>query len=123
MSTQTDIKRLSRRKFLKASGMNGTAFILGLYLPFSKSAPNFLRDFETEPTEVEMCAWILINTSGKVTIINHRAEMGQGSFQSVPQIVAEELEVNLADVNIQFAQGDKKYGSQVTGGSSTIRGS
>jgi isoquinoline 1-oxidoreductase beta subunit len=103
--------------------MNGTAFILGLYLPGSKATPKFLTAFGSEETEVEMCAWILINTSGKVTIINHRAEMGQGSFQSVPQIVAEELEVNLADVNIQFAIGDKKYGSQITGGSSTIRGS
>ena len=122
MSTQID-KKVSRRRFLRTSGMNGTAFILGLYLPGSKATPKFLTAFGSEETEVEMCAWILINTSGKVTIINHRAEMGQGSFQSVPQIVAEELEVNLADVNIQFAIGDKKYGSQITGGSSTIRGS
>jgi len=122
MSIQTD-KQISRRKFLRASGLNGTAFILGLYLPGNATAQKFIRGFEAEETEVELCAWILINTSGKVTIINHRAEMGQGSYQSVPQIVAEELEVNLADVNIQFGQGNKKYGSQVTGGSSTIRGS
>jgi isoquinoline 1-oxidoreductase beta subunit len=50
--------------------------------------------------------------------------MGQGSYQSVPQIVAEELEVELKNINIIFAQGNKeKYGNQVTGGSSTIRGS
>ncbi|MGC4021257.1 MAG: molybdopterin-dependent oxidoreductase [Cyclobacteriaceae bacterium] len=73
---------------------------------------------------IELNAWISIDNSGKVTITNHRAEMGQGSYQSVPQIIAEELEVNLDQVNIVFAQGDgKKYGSQITGGSSTIRGS
>jgi isoquinoline 1-oxidoreductase beta subunit len=42
----------------------------------------------------------------------------------VPQIIAEELEVDLNNVTIAFAQGNpKKYGSQVTGGSSTVRGS
>src|SRR5437773_6508175 len=50
--------------------------------------------------------------------------MGQGSYQAVPQIIAEELEVDLNDVNIVFAQGNRnKYGSQVTGGSSTVRSS
>jgi isoquinoline 1-oxidoreductase subunit beta len=73
---------------------------------------------------IELNAWISIDTTGKVTITNHRAEMGQGSFQSVPQIIAEELEVNLDQVEIVFAVGNNsKYGSQITGGSSTIRGS
>ena len=71
-----------------------------------------------------MNAWILIDTSGKVTLVDHRAEMGQGSFQSVPQIISEELEVDLSDIHVIFAQGNqKKFGSQITGGSSTIRGS
>jgi len=39
---------------------------------------------------IDLNAWISIDTSGKVTITNHRAEMGQGSFQSVPQIIAED---------------------------------
>jgi isoquinoline 1-oxidoreductase beta subunit len=38
-------------------------------------------------------------------------------------MVAEELEVNLDEVKIVFAQGNKKYGNQITGGSSTVRGS
>ena len=71
-----------------------------------------------------MNAWVHIGTDGKVTIFSHRAEMGQGAYQSVPQIVAEELEVDLDEINIRFAPGDRqKYGNQVTGGSSTIRGS
>jgi len=56
--------------------------------------------------------------------VDHRAEMGQGSYQSVPQKIAEELEVDMKDINIVFGQGNQqKYGSQITGGSSTIRGS
>jgi isoquinoline 1-oxidoreductase subunit beta len=77
-----------------------------------------------EELGLEMNAWVHIDTNGKITIVDHRAEMGQGSYQSVPQIIAEELEVNLNDINVIFAQGNqKKYGSQITGGSSTIRGS
>jgi isoquinoline 1-oxidoreductase beta subunit len=34
---------------------------------------------------IELTAWISIDKTGKVTILNHRSEMGQGSFQAVPK--------------------------------------
>ncbi|MES2648172.1 MAG: molybdopterin cofactor-binding domain-containing protein [Bacteroidota bacterium] len=115
---------VSRRKFLKNSGLTGAALFLGYYFPASARQATILSGDEVDQADIELSAWIRINTDGKVTIVSHRAEMGQGVFQSIPQIVAEELEVNLADVNIIFAKGEpKKYGSQITGGSSTIRGS
>lgn len=115
---------ISRRNFIRLSGMTGAALSLGLYLPANSQEVSVLKIETAENLGVELNAWISIDTSGKVTIINHRAEMGQGSFQSVPQIIAEELEVDLNDINIVFAQGNNaKYGSQITGGSSTIRGS
>jgi isoquinoline 1-oxidoreductase beta subunit len=126
MKQISDEKSLSRRKFLKAGGLTGTALFLGFYFPASAEAGQIITRTGLGNVEVEiaMNAWILIDTSGKVTIVDHRAEMGQGSFQSVPQILAEELEVDLNNINIVFAQGNKaKYGSQITGGSSTIRGS
>ena len=113
---------LSRRNFLRNSGLSGAGLLLGLYLPNKANAEFFKGEDELVSKDIEMCAWIIISTAGKVTIIDHRAEMGQGSYQSVPQIVAEELEVDLKDVQVQFAQGNKKYGNQITGGSSTIRG-
>src|SRR6478609_8606164 len=114
---------VSRRNFLKTTGITGSGLFLGMLLPGNSGAAAIIQNIGAEPKEVEFSAWISINTSGKVTIVNHRAEMVQGSYQSVPQIVAEELEVDLADVNIVSAQGNKKYGNQITGGSSTIRGS
>lgn len=118
-------KGVSRRNFLKTTGITGTGLFLGMLLPGgSNMAAGIIKSIGEEQSEIELSAWILVNTSGKVTIVNHRAEMGQGSYQSVPQIVAEELEVDLHDINIVFAPGNnKKYGNQVTGGSSTIRGS
>jgi len=116
-------KNLSRRNFIKLSGMTGTVFALGAYLPVVGKEEILTRS-QANALGIELNAWISIDTTGKVTITNHRAEMGQGSFQSVPQIIAEELEVDLNQVEIVFAVGNNaKYGSQITGGSSTIRGS
>jgi len=118
-------KNLSRRNFIRLGGLSGAALTLGLYTPlFSKEiSEDIITPEAAENLGVDLNAWISIDPSGKVTITNHRAEMGQGSYQSVPQIIAEELEVSMDQINIVFAVGNgKKYGSQITGGSSTIRG-
>src|SRR5688572_26604089 len=116
---------LSRRKFISVSSLSSVAFTLGFYYPAaSKGLGRILTGFNADEKGIELTSWISIDKSGLVTLMNHRSEMGQGSFQSVPQIIAEELEVDLNKVKIIFAPGhQKKYGSQVTGGSSTIRGS
>ena len=115
---------ISRRDFIKVGGLTGAALTLGIYFPASGEDAQAIKIESVDQPGIDLNAWISIDSSGKVTITNHRAEMGQGSFQSVPQIIAEELEVDIEQVNIVFAQGNgMKYGSQVTGGSSTIRGS
>src|ERR1700754_189393 len=102
---------INRRDFIKLSGLTGAALMLGITAK--------AKVVKAGTADVELNAWISIDSSGKVTIINHRAEMGQGSFQAVPQIIAEELEVDLNDVKIVFGKGNQaRYGSQVTGGSS-----
>lgn len=120
MSTQ----QVSRRNFLKTAGIGSAGFCLGLYLPDAAMAMVMSEDDAIKAdVYTELTAWILIKPSGQVTLVSHRAEMGQGVYHSIAQIIAEELEVDLASVDIQFAQGnEKKYGSQLTGGSSTIRG-
>ncbi|NBA84306.1 molybdopterin-dependent oxidoreductase [Emticicia sp. CRIBPO] len=113
---------LSRRNFLKISGLTTSAFSLGVYNRADAAA--VISTIEAESLGIGLNAWMYISTAGKVTLVCHRAEMGQGVYQAIPQIIAEELEVSLDEVNVVFARGDnKKYGSQVTGGSSTVRGS
>lgn len=121
----TENKNLSRRKFLTLSGMSGVAFTIGFYFPAAgKGTGKILTGSNADEKGIALTAWISIDKSGLVTLINHRSEMGQGSFQAVPQIIAEELEVDLDKVKIVFAPGNSKvYGSQITGGSSTVRGS
>ena len=117
-------KTISRRNFIRVSGLTGTALSIGFYFPALAKQPKIVNAGDAVNEEIELNAWVQINTSGKVTIYSHRAEMGQGAYQAIPQIVAEELEVNLDEVDIVFAQGNqKKYGNQITGGSSTVRSS
>lgn len=116
---------VSRRNFLRLSGMASAALTIGYYLPaFGNASPAVLTAEQAATQGIDLTAWVRIDKSGLVTIFSHRAEMGQGAYQSIPQIVAEELEVDLSKVRVEFAQGHpSKYGSQITGGSSTVRGS
>jgi len=118
-------KNVSRRKFISLSSMSGAALTIGFYFPAAaKGLGKILSGQDADEKGIELTSWVSIDKKGVVTLMNHRSEMGQGSFQSVPQIIAEELEVDLDKVKIIFAPGNnKKYGSQITGGSSTIRGS
>ena len=120
---KTTSKNLSRRNFIKISGMSGAVLALGFSIPSAAKETTIVNTATASANGIELNAWIRIDTTGKVTIINHRAEMGQGAYQAVPQIIAEELEVDLNNVDIIFAEGNgAKYGSQVTGGSTTVRG-
>lgn len=117
-------KDISRRKFIRATGLSATALTLGFYFSGDAKASTIIKGEDAENYGVSLNSWIHIDTNGKVTIVSHRAEMGQGAYQAIPQMVAEELEVNLDEVNIIFGKGDTlKYGNQITGGSSTVRGS
>jgi len=121
---QTTDKNLSRRNFIRLSSMTGAALTIGYAMPgLANEAAEILTAQKASEQGIELTSWISIDRSGLVTILNHRSEMGQGSFQVVPQMIAEELEVNLDTVKIAFAPGSQtKYGSQLTGGSSTVRG-
>src|SRR5688572_2897264 len=121
---QTTDKNLSRRNFIRLSGMTGAALTIGYAMPaLANEAAEIFTAQKAFEEGIELTAWISIDKAGKVNILNHRSEMGQGSFQAVPQMIAEELEVSLDNINIEFAPGHPtKYGSQVTGGSSTVRG-
>ncbi|MRK24294.1 xanthine dehydrogenase family protein molybdopterin-binding subunit [Pseudomonas sp. JG-B] len=111
---------LSRRGFLKASAAAGGGLLISFTLPglmgFAEAA-----DGDFSPN-----AYIRIDRSGKVTFIIQPVEMGQGTYTSMPALIAEELEVSLDQVVIEHAPADdKRYanpmlGFQVTGGSTSI---
>jgi isoquinoline 1-oxidoreductase subunit beta len=103
---------ISRRSLLQSA----TALLVGVAFP--------VRADEKKVVASPFEAWIRIDLDGKVTLICARSEMGQGVFTSLPMILAEELDVNWADVRIQQAETSRRlYGGQGTGGSGSVTGS
>ena len=52
--------------------------------------------------------WLTIATTGDVTIVTHRSEMGTGIRTSLPMVVADELDADWKRVTIEQGLGDKK---------------
>jgi isoquinoline 1-oxidoreductase beta subunit len=70
--------------------------------------------------------WVRISADGTVTVVIDRSEMGQGVTTGLATLVAEELEVGLDQLRIEFAPADRAYvnrhiGEQMTGGSTSVR--
>jgi isoquinoline 1-oxidoreductase subunit beta len=66
---------------------------------------------------LETGAWVTIGTDGTITIVSPAAEMGQGTFTTLPLIIAEELDADWAKVKpiLPPAWDDKKYGNPAYG--------
>lgn len=101
--------------------MSGTFLALG-YLSIFGQEPRIVNlDLQDEDTKSELNPFIFINSDGKITLLNHRPEMGQGTFGAIPMIIAEELEVDIDTINIMPSPADRaKYGDQMVVGSQSI---
>ena len=61
--------------------------------------------------EVGLNGWIKIAADGAVLLVMNRSEMGQGIHTALAQLVAEELEVPLAQVRLMAAGPEALYGN------------
>jgi isoquinoline 1-oxidoreductase subunit beta len=114
---------IDRRNFLRLTGVTGAAFILGIKQAKSNGIPAILN-LSNKADLYQLTPWVIIEKTGQITIMNPKPEMGQGTYQSVPALIAEELEVPLEKVIIKQTQGEKEFGGwQGAGGSSSVRGS
>jgi isoquinoline 1-oxidoreductase beta subunit len=108
---------LNRRDFLKLSGVAGAGLVIGIGLLNSKianaSSSQAAADFEPN-------VYLKITSDGKIIILSKNPEIGQGVKTSMPQIIAEELEVRWEQIEVQTAPLDNRFGSQFAGGSTAI---
>ena len=111
----------SRRHFLQVSAAAGGGMVLSLGLPVTGS--------EAQPAgAASFNAFVRVASTGQVTMVMPYVEMGQAVYTSIPMLIAEELEVDLSQVQLEHAPPDRKLygnpvlgGEQVTGNSCAVR--
>ncbi|MEP6947607.1 MAG: xanthine dehydrogenase family protein molybdopterin-binding subunit [Acidobacteriota bacterium] len=117
---------IDRRSFLKATLISGGALLVGLNLPNASRAAERFGITPVADAAFQPNAFIRIAPDGLVTVTVGQAEMGQGVLTSLPMIVADELEVDWANVAFEQGPAGKAFvnpmlGSQITGGSSSVK--
>ena len=115
-----DKGHVSRRFFLKAGAALGGGLMIG-WVPQQDAAA------DAQPFAPN--AFLRIDRTGKVTFVCPAAEMGQGTYTSLPMLAAEELDVALDQISVEPSPpSDKLYGNpavfnaQITGGSMSVHG-
>jgi isoquinoline 1-oxidoreductase subunit beta len=115
-------KNVSRRAFLQAGAAAGGGLMLSLRLP--------LVNADAQPAHAGFApnAFIRIGSDGRIVLTMPYVEMGQGTYTAIPMLIAEELEVDLKQVQVEHAPPNEKlYGNpllagvQATGNSNAIR--
>ena len=103
---------LSRREFVGAGIGAAAGLLIGFYLPHRG---------ESRKESFSPNAYLRITPENKITIVVARSEMGQGVRTALPMILAEELEADWKQIEIEQAGASTLYGDQTTGGSASIR--
>jgi isoquinoline 1-oxidoreductase beta subunit len=103
---------LSRREFVTAGVAAGAGLVIGFYLPHKSGA----QEESFSPN-----AYLRITPDNKITIVVARSEMGQGVRTALPMILAEELEADWKQIEIEQAGASTLFGDQTTGGSASVR--
>jgi isoquinoline 1-oxidoreductase beta subunit len=107
------MRSLSRREFVAGGVAAGVGLVVGFYLPHKLSS---LGEKEFSPN-----AYLRISPDNKITIVVARSEMGQGVRTALPMILAEELDADWKQIEIEQAGASTLFGDQTTGGSASIR--
>ena len=130
----------SRRRFMQLGATAGGGLLFGFSLfgcskdddrkeaPPEKAVGQASTEHSDTPPGLARDAFIRIDRAGIVTLVIHKVEMGQGTFTSMPMLLAEELGADLSKVKLEQAPAnnelyaDPLLGGQVTGGSTSVRG-
>jgi isoquinoline 1-oxidoreductase beta subunit len=117
---QKDKVSTARRGFVKAGALAGGGLLFGFSLfgcerrggtpegdrkepPSEKAVGQASTGYSGESPGLAHDAFIRIDREGIVTLIIHKVEMGQGTFTSMPMLLAEELGADLSKVKLEQA--------------------
>ena len=91
-------RRLNRRRFLIGSGAAA-----GLVVGYAVWPRHRALNWAAGTGETVINGWVKIGTDGRVTVAVPQAEMGQGVYTSLPQILADELGADWNTVGVEPA--------------------
>jgi len=100
----------NRRDFLKLGAVSSLGLMVGI--PVTTS-------FAESPQELHPL--VRISPDGRITIYAQNPELGQGVKTALPQIIAEELDVDWKQVTVEQADWDIRLENQFSGGSLSVR--
>jgi isoquinoline 1-oxidoreductase subunit beta len=108
---------INRRNFLKWSG----TLAIGFTLPSIGKAAE-INQIAPSAIEMALNPFVLITKENNIIVFCPHPDFGQGTTQSIPMLVAEELGVSMKQIEVRFTGGEEKFGSQFVGGSASVRG-
>jgi isoquinoline 1-oxidoreductase beta subunit len=114
---------VSRRDFVVVLAVAGGGMLLGCRVDNRRASTDTPDVGELAPN-----AFIRVRPDGRVTLIMPQVEMGQGTYTSLPMLIAEEMDIGLDQVDLEHAPADDELyanpamGFQATGGSTSVRG-
>ncbi len=103
---------LSRRRVLQVGAAAGGGLMLSLSLPLANGGAEAADVDGFAPN-----AFIRVEGDGQIVLTMPYVEMGQGTYTSIPMLIAEELEVDLKQVRLEHAPPNERlYGNPALGG-------
>ena len=103
--------KISRRTFLATGCLTGAALVVGFYIHHDRSVHQAAK-------EISPNAWLRITPDNRVTVLVEIPEMGQGPRTVDMMMLAEELEVDPAKIQVEQAPViPDVYKNLMTGGS------
>ncbi len=104
---------MKRRTFLLGALGAGGALVVGWSLlpPRSRMGSRETWGRLAAGDSVALNGWVRVAKTGEVIVAVPRSEMGQGVYTALPMLVAEEMDVPLAQVRIEQAPIDAIFGN------------
>lgn len=119
------VASLSRRGFVAGFFLSAGAVSIGLYAQSPSPSGGAPGGGGPKPPPKNFRTFVKFRPDGGITLINPQVEMGQGIYTTLPMLLADELDIDFAAVDIEVAPNGAEFvgwrGQQVTAASRSVR--
>jgi hypothetical protein len=83
------LSKIDRRYFLGITGITSIGLIMGLSL--KTNGETSVENLAGADDSFELTPFVIIEKTGQITLFNPRPEIGQGTFQSIPALIINQV--------------------------------